>query len=51
LDEGSLKVGKCLEVLRADKVAPCSAEVQGFMVIDRVDKFEAMFPMVGGFGR
>jgi hypothetical protein len=34
----------------ADKVVPCSAEVQWFVVIDQVDKVEAMFPMVGGIG-
>ncbi len=32
-------------------MAPFSAEVRGFVVIDRVDKVEAMFLMVGGIGR
>jgi hypothetical protein len=48
LDVGSLKVGECGEVPRAEEVAPCGAEVQRFMVIYRVDEVKAMFPMVGG---
>jgi hypothetical protein len=38
-----LKVGECREVLRADKVVPCGAEVRRFMVIYQVNEVKAMF--------
>ncbi len=43
-----MKVGECREILRADEVAPCGAEVQRFMVTYQVNEIKAMFPMVGG---